>query len=861
MMAVKYVLVFSLLITSACQLADNRIRGYLGYFKVLALSADTSNLTISNGATPSSPATITVKNEGSETAQSIQITLSNTENFQIINNQCTSSLAPQASCTFQVLGGATTNTSTSTTIEVEDGVMLVSKAPLTLTLTSSGFLTSNASTLSHWIPNKKVRTSLIANNTLYIGGAFTLIGKASGGGLVLDPKATASGESTLAAGISLDTLPKVAGNVYASVSDGEGGWYIGGEFVAIGETPITNLAHIYSDGSLDPFFNFQMDGFIRALLFEESSKTLYIGGNFSTIDSTSVGRIAAINTSTKSVITSFTPSFNNTIRAFAIDPNLNTLFVGGEFTSPRRYLAAVNTADGTLTSFDPNNPAGGNKVYTLAYDSSQQILYAGGSFIDINGTTRKRVAAFDFSSGNNGALMAFNPDINSSVNVIYLDQSAQILYLGGGFNTINATTKRKVAGIDLSTGNLTSLSLQSIDGTSGVSALTVDTTTNTLYIGGDFTKINGSTRNSIAAINLADGSLLSFDPNLSRKVQTLAFNSTKKALYAGGSFNSMAPVSQKYFAAFDLSTNALTSLDPGVSRQVRALALDTSSNTLYVGGLFGSVGGSTRNRLAAIDLTTGNVTSFNPDINDTVSALAFDSSSKILYVGGAFTSVNGGADPRNYLAAFDTTTGNVTSFNPSPDAQVLALELDTANNTLYVAGSFNSIAANTRRKIAAFDTTTGNLNSFNPDANSSVFALKLDSASGTLYMGGYFTTLNGGTATRHYLASVNATTGAATSFNPDLDGPVVQAIVLDTANNVVYAGGTFTSVNGGSVSRNNIAAFDITTSSALSSFDPNSQGTIYTLSFESSNQMLYVGGDFSFIQTSRESYLGFISTP
>src|SRR5690348_8250157 len=70
------------------------------------------------------------------------------------------------------------------------------------------------------IVNGPVYGMVRSGSTLYLGGGFTRIGPASGGGVPLDSTS----------GASLAGFPKVAGNVQAVIPDGAGGWFIGGEF-------------------------------------------------------------------------------------------------------------------------------------------------------------------------------------------------------------------------------------------------------------------------------------------------------------------------------------------------------------------------------------------------------------------------------------------------------------------------------------------------------------------------------------------------------------------------------------------------------------------------------------------------------
>ena len=71
-------------------------------------------------------------------------------------------------------------------------------------------------------------------------------------------------------GSNAPTFPKANGSVWDSVSDGNGGWYIGGSFATVGGQNIANLAHILSNGTVDTSFNLNPNGNIEALALSGS---------------------------------------------------------------------------------------------------------------------------------------------------------------------------------------------------------------------------------------------------------------------------------------------------------------------------------------------------------------------------------------------------------------------------------------------------------------------------------------------------------------------------------------------------------------------------------------------------------------
>jgi hypothetical protein len=168
-------------------------------------------------------------------------------------------------------------------------------------------------------------------------------------------------------------------------------------------------------------------------------------------------------------------------------------------------------------------------------------------------------------------------------------------------------------------------------------------------------------------------------------------------------------------------------------------SLVVSEGSVYVGGEFDNIGGESRKNIAAIDTATGLVTSWNPNSDHVVYTLAV--SNGVVYVGGMFWNIGGQLRP--FVAAIDAVTGLATSWNPGLNSLVNALAVK--EGIVYVGGEFTQAGGQTRYNVAAIGATTGQATSWNPDPDDTVYALAADDA-GSVYAGGIFSTLNFGTS-------------------------------------------------------------------------------------------------------------------
>ena len=167
-----------------------------------------------------------------------------------------------------------------------------------------------------------------------------------------------------------------------------------------------------------------------------------------------------------------------------------------------------------------------------------------------------------------------------------------------------------------------------------------------------------------------------------------------------------------------------------------------------------------------------------------------------------------------------------------------------ANGITYIGGEFTQVgpvggSMQPRNRIAAIDATTGEATSWNPDANGTVNALAVSGT--TVYAGGAFTTI-GVTTTRNRIAAIDATGAPIDAWNPNANGAVNALAISGTT---VYAGGAFTTI--GVTTRNYIAAIDAT-GAPIDAWNPNAQPSgSYVNALAVSGTTIYAGGAFTTI--------------
>ena len=131
------------------------------------------------------------------------------------------------------------------------------------------------------------------------------------------------------------------------------------------------------------------------------------------------------------------------------------------------------------------------------------------------------------------------------------------------------------------------------------------------------------------------------------------------------------------------------------------------------------------------------------------------------------------------------------------------------------------------------------LDGFDPNANGLVSVVVVQ-PDGKILIGGYFTALtnNAGVAvTRNHIARLNPDGSLDTAFNPNADGTVYSIAVQSDGK--VLVGGSFVLIGG--AARNYMARLNATNGLA-DSFNPNPSQTVESIAVQSDGKILAAGG-------------------
>ncbi len=533
-----------------------------------------------------------------------------------------------------------------------------------------------------WVTDGSVNSIINNEVATYIGGDFDYVGPNTG--LVANINTSTAEAASNFPYVDKSINDNLIGEVYTVISDGKGGWYVGGNFQVVNDADNAYLIHINANNSLNSNFTFRPNQPVHALLLSHDGKTLYVGGRFTNISSIPRQRLAAITLANAEDVTepslhSWNPTVDNgQINALALSLDNTTLYIGGSFTSVNgdpniQGITAIDTTTGTprfewLDGQDSTVTGTVNSLNLTRDDcSSPFVLYAGGSFTTIRGLTQARVAALLAS---NGAPQPWTPAVDDEVNAVFVNRDNSLLYIGGNFANVDGSPQAYLARL-ATDGGLDTTWTPEIN--APVRTLYYDdyraptepcgeleTANNTLYIGGDFTEIKKD--------NAAESEIF-----------------------------------ERYYLARLTTTADNTSINPWqahANAPVNSIALRSNGSSVAVGGLFTSISGIRQSNLAELETASGRVnTAWRPKVNGPINLMALNKDFSYLYVAGEFSQIDN--KPYSKLARFSTLSAQVDAWAPKVEnGEIFAMAL---SNISFHIRNIAVEPGNSKRVYAATD--------------------------------------------------------------------------------------------------------------------------------------------------------------
>jgi len=312
---------------------------------------------------------------------------------------------------------------------------------------SPAFALSATADTSAWETNGKVKALTLSGNTLYVGGKFGLL-RAQGGTPKIKVKSVGKIDATTGVGISgwgpiITTSTGAAGQVNALGVSADGSTlYIGGKFDFINGIPVKNFAAVSTTtGAVDPAFTHAFGNQVHVILVGPS--LIYVGGAFKQVDGQARGNIVALNQD-GTVNGTFAAVANNNVRSMALAPDGTTLFVGGNFTTMdgvgRVSVARVDLNTGAL---DPwAIPSG----VIVAPQVAWALLPVGNRLYGGFGRGPNYSAAFRLDNGSIGTQVWRFSTVGNDESLVMSPDGTR-LFVGGHFGT--AVLTQTVCGVPL----------------------------------------------------------------------------------------------------------------------------------------------------------------------------------------------------------------------------------------------------------------------------------------------------------------------------------------------------------------------------------------------------------------------------
>ncbi len=361
-----------------------------------------------------------------------------------------------------------------------------------------------------WQTNGTVNAILPVGNTVYVGGDFTAVrppGAAPGTGEVARNRIAAFDATTGALVTSFNL--NASASVWALSASPDGSRvYVGGDFTTLsGQSRSRLAAFTTSTGALTSWAPVA-NGRVRDI--DASASTVYLGGSFSRIGTVTEPRVAAVSAATGASLTAFAAVADNVLYDVELSPAGDKLYLAGGFLSingdPAQQVAAVvGSTNGELLPFPAAAAAIPRRTPECIVEMKDITVDADSVYYASEGTGGGCFDGLFAANDSDGSSKWTSRCLGATQGIAVL---SGVLYVGSHAHDCTNDTgfdpdafaevgwarglSRKLLARDTDTGALTSWYPNTNGGPAGgLGPRTMATDGTQLFVGGEFTSVNG----------------------------------------------------------------------------------------------------------------------------------------------------------------------------------------------------------------------------------------------------------------------------------------------------------------------------------------------------------------------------------
>jgi outer membrane protein assembly factor BamB len=327
---------------------------------------------------------------------------------------------------------------------------------------------------------------------------------------------------------------------------------------------------------------------------------------------------------------------------YAVEVTADTVYIGGEFTSLRNVVTGDVVSRARLAAFDRQTgellpdwtPSASSQVRTIEASADGQRIFVGGTFNQVDGLSRPRVAAIT-SAGE----VVDDWRVQVDRRLFDLAVVGEHLYLAGVFTSVGNQSHIGIARVQASDATVDHAWDPSA---SDVRGITLAPNGSDLVLTGRFTTLNGANRRYLGSVRLDTGAVTGWAPVAEcsacwhREVvadgdsvyvagsgpagRLVRYNATTGArvwrttangdvqsvevfdgvVYGGGHFTALAGRERRFVGAVNASNGTVR---PDLGLGLRdpdggVWAISAELDALWLGGNYGHVGATQRARIA-----------------------------------------------------------------------------------------------------------------------------------------------------------------------------------------------------------------------------------------------------------------------